>query len=419
MENLPLTFLAIPRSGERTAAKLAHKVNLIALRQLLTMDSGAVPGRAAESLRKIQFVLQQMVRETPEAVLQVVSQPDVQVPLLVLAARLRPPALLVQRLIPNLLAGLRRHKDLVPEALLWECPVDEIVFEGEGRVSWETPLKALLLDAAGLAVETQSGTRGNIGSLADAVHIGGEAGGLAHGLDSTIPDLHLGLFDTNPLAMDEAHPDKSGNRVSLGDHSIDAWKDTFAEALGLIKSALPTWYEELACTARRVVPVGYEPEMHLSASYREAPRVVYMTLHPDPLTMAEALIHETQHGKMNLLSWLDPVLHNAYSDWCDSPVRSDLRPVMGVLLAVHAFVPVSALHYQLAQMDHPISRSRKFQDRRMQVMEGNAGGLAVVREVAEPSALGKKAMDALGVLNDFVTRGQDLGGAASGAMPPG
>jgi hypothetical protein len=55
----------------------------------------------------------------------------------------------------------------------------------------------------------------------------------------------------------------------------------------------------------------------------------------------------------------------------------------------------------------------------MQVMEGNAGGLAVVREVAEPSALGKKAMDALGVLNDFVTRGQDLGGAASGAMPPG
>ncbi|MGB0641194.1 MAG: aKG-HExxH-type peptide beta-hydroxylase, partial [Myxococcota bacterium] len=359
------------------------------------------------------------VRDSPEVVLQVVAMPDVQVPLLVIAAGLRPPQLLVERLIPTVLTALRKHNDAVPEALLWDWPVPELVFGDEARVSWDTPLKALLLDPAGLAVEDAKGERCNVQNVADAERFGGNVDGRVHSVGSADLNLQLGLFDTNPLALDEAHPDKSGNRVSLGGHTVEEWQRSLEEALSLIKTALPTWYEELSVTTQRIVPVGYEPEMHLSASYREAPGVVYMTLHPDPLTMAEALIHETQHGKMNLLSWLDPVLHNAYSDWCDSPVRPDLRPVMGVLLAVHAFVPVSALHHQLAAIDHPISQTRKFQDRRMQVLEGNAGGLAVVRDVANPSPLGSKVLDGLCALHDVVVQGQSLGDRATGAMPPG
>ena len=418
MENLPLTFLSVPREGERTADKLCHKVNLIALRQLLTMGGG-LPGRASESLRKIQFVLQQMVRETPKPVLEVISSPDIQIPLLVMAAGLRSPELLIPRIVPNVLAGLRHHRGLIPEALLWDHSVDEIVFAGEGRLCWQPPLKALLLDPAGLAVENERGERKNITSMSDAEDFNGASKGGLHVIGSADLGLHLGLFDTNPLAMDEAHPDKSGNRISLGNHSVEDWQQSLSDALGLIQIALPTWYEELACTTQRILPVGYEPEMHLSASYREAPGIVYMTLHPDPLTMAEALIHETQHGKLNLLSWLDPVLHNAYSDWCESPVRPDLRPVMGVLLAVHAFVPVAALHHQLAVIDHPISRTRKFQDRRLQVLEGNAGGLAVVRDTADPSAFGKKLIDGLHACHEFVSRDYNLSGVGQQAMPPG
>ena len=65
----------------------------------------------------------------------------------------------------------------------------------------------------------------------------------------------------------------------------------------------------------RVVPVGFHAEQHLSASYREAPGLVYLTLHPSPLTLAEAIIHETQHVKLNALSWLDPISHNGHSEW--------------------------------------------------------------------------------------------------------
>jgi HEXXH motif-containing protein len=142
----------------------------------------------------------------------------------------------------------------------------------------------------------------------------------------------------------------------------------------------------------RIVPVGWHDERHFSASYREAPRVAYLSLHPDPLTLAEAIVHETQHGKLNLLSWSDAVLDNGYTEWTSSPVRPDLRPIMGVLLAVHAFVPVAALHHGLAQRHHPLTESAMFARRRAEVLAGNARGLAILREKAAPTTRGARIL---------------------------
>ena len=57
---------------------------------------------------------------------------------------------------------------------------------------------------------------------------------------------------------------------------------------------------------------------------------------------------------------------------------SHLRPLMGVLLAVHAFVPVAALHAGLVAADHPLAKTAKFADRREQVLAGNERGLRLV-----------------------------------------
>ena len=140
------------------------------------------------------------------------------------------------------------------------------------------------------------------------------------GLGGSELGLSLSEVDTNPLSMDEAHPDKSGNAVSLGGKSLGEWRTALNEAMAIVAGALPDWSAELTATTDRLVPVGFEPEMHLSASYQEAPGTVYLR-HPDPLTMAEAIIHETQHGKLNRLTWLDPVLRNGYTAWSES--RSD------------------------------------------------------------------------------------------------
>jgi HEXXH motif-containing protein len=136
----------------------------------------------------------------------------------------------------------------------------------------------------------------------------------------------------------------------------------------------------------------------VSASYREAPGLCYVTLHPDLVTMAEALIHETQHGKLNALSFFDPVLENGYSEWSESPVRPDLRPLMGVLLAVHAFVPVAAFHQRLAEIDHPLSRSVETRRRRAAVLDSNARGLETLRDKAKPTSLGARILSELSAL---------------------
>ena len=261
------------------------------------------------------------------AVLEAVGHPNVLPGLLAMASGLRSPSQILPGLVPSLMASLRHAGFRPDEAVLWEHPFEDFAFHGLGRISVEGGARSLLLDASGLAVETQDGAR------LDVVTGGKPLTVSCAPIPVGAPELGLTLseVDCNPLAMDEAHPDKSGNAVSLGGKPAEEWSASLEEALSLIASALPDWSAELASTTDRLVPVRFEPEMHLSASYREAPGTVYLTLHPDPLTMAEAIIHETQHGKLNRLTWLDPVLRNGYTAWSESPVRPDLRPVMGVL----------------------------------------------------------------------------------------
>jgi len=417
MKHPTSTFLSLPAPGERTLCSLQKKVRLVALRELLTVSAIGLGRRANAGMNQIQRALQRVARKDAAALLDVVGMPDVQAPLLVMASGIRSPKEILPSLVPNLLVALRTVE--IDEALLWEHPFDRVVVEGLGEITIDGGAKAILLDPSGVGIERVGGERFDLFPFEVKGLAGVNLSNPSFALGSASLKLALSLVDTNPLSMEEAHPDKVGNAISLGGKSPGSWVSALEEALNLISLALPDWYAELQHTTQRILPVGFEPEMHLSASYREAPGIVYMTLHPDPLTMAEALIHETQHGKLNLLTWLDPVLDNAYTAWTASPVRPDLRPVMGVLLAVHAFVPVSAFHSALAAQNHPISRSQKFQDRRIAVLAGNANGLDIVQAKAKPTAIGARLIRELRLLHDHLAEGQDVGSAGTSLMPPG
>lgn len=163
-------------------------------------------------------------------------------------------------------------------------------------------------------------------------------------------DTSLLLVDTNPLAEQEAHPAKHGNRVDLGDRAPDEWVAPLRDALSLIERVLPEIADEMRLLLGHVGPVGYFAQEHLSASYLEATGVVYLSLHPHAMTLVEALVHEFQHNKLNLLLGLDPTLTNADAPLFTSPVRPDPRPLRGVLLAVHAFQPLVRLYERLLTM---------------------------------------------------------------------
>ncbi len=200
--------------------------------------------------------------------------------------------------------------------------------------------------------------------------------------------LVLACVDNNPLAAVEAHPDKQGNAVDLGGRDGEAWVAALRAALALIERYMPELAGEIGTVLHQVVPVGYDESRHVSASYQEAIGTVYLSLHPNLMTMTEALIHEFSHNKLNLLFELDAVLENAFTPLYPSPVRPDPRPLHGVLLAVHAFQPVAQLYAAMLAAGDPCAADPGFGRRFAEIVAGNREGAAVLRAHARPTRVG-------------------------------
>lgn len=384
-------------------------MRLLVLRDLLARSGRDLSDPLRRALPRVQRMLVGAARAHPKETLDAIGCEDALPPLLTMMTGVRPAEPMLRAAIPALLASIASHRGVIEESVLWDVPMDAVPLPGRGLVRFETPAQGLLANGAGADVRLATGEEVRLEKLAPT--------SLTHPIPGS--GAHLALHDANPLAMQEEHPDKAGNAIDLGGRSPEEWTRALGEAIELVRVALPELHAELALSLRRVVPVGYEPERHLSASYREAPQLVYMTLHPSVLTLAEAIVHETQHGKLNVLSYFDPVLVNGRTTWTSSPVRPDLRPLSGVLLAVHAFVPVAGFHQRLVEIDHPISRTPEFRTRREQVLSGNARGLTLVHDLGEPTSLGREAIAALDALHD-VTRAALAGARLDGdALPPG
>jgi HEXXH motif-containing protein len=109
------------------------------------------------------------------------------------------------------------------------------------------------------------------------------------------------------------------------------------------------------------------------------------------MTMTEALVHEFSHNKLNALFELDDVLDNAFSPLVRSPVRPDPRPLHGVLLAVHAFVPVARLYEKMREAGDERATEARFAE----IVRINREGTEVLQAHARPTAIGKGLMDEL------------------------
>ena len=212
---------------------------------------------------------------------------------------------------------------------------------------------------------------------------------------AVVDGVVLACADNNPLSSFEAHPDKAGNALDLGGRTPEEWTGALAAAFELVEQHLPDLAAELRLVMQTLVPVGHDHEKHLSASYAECIGTAYLTLHPDRMTMTEALIHEFSHNKLNALFALDGVLENAFSPLYASPVRPDPRPLHGILLAVHAFVPVARLYERMLEAGHAASRTPGFERRLRQIVEGNHEGFMTLAEHARPTRIGQGVFDEL------------------------
>jgi HEXXH motif-containing protein len=209
---------------------------------------------------------------------------------------------------------------------------------------------------------------------------------------------HFATIDYNPIAAFEAHPDKAGNHIDLGGHSEEEWIGVLDESLALVERFLPGEFAEMGMMLHVVVPVGYDTERHLSASYREAVGTIYLTLHPSVMIMTEAIIHEFQHNKFNVSAYHIEYLTNAFSPLYKSPIRPDPRPLWGILLAVHAFLPVAELYRRMRDADHPWAAHPDFTRRLAELDLKNHEGMEMLRAHAELTPAGRAMFDELETL---------------------
>jgi HEXXH motif-containing protein len=207
------------------------------------------------------------------------------------------------------------------------------------------------------------------------------------------------IVNHNPIAEFEAHPDKAGNAIDLGGRPVEEWLQVLDEAFAILAGHAPDLLAEMEMMLHEVIPVGYDEHRHLSASYREAIGTVYLTLHPNRMTMVEALIHEFQHNKMNVASYSMDVLENPFHPRYPSPVRPDPRPLWGILLAVHAFLPVAVLYRRMREADHPNSRRPDFERRLAEIDLKNHEGMEMLRQHARWTATGRTLMAELDALD--------------------
>ena len=387
MTELPEGFTLLPGSGASYAAAL-RKARLVQVRGILT---GAWPPG-------FQRALAGALKRSPESLLGALAAPECSGPLRAVQTGLAGsgPA-------REALAALLVQLGTLGEDLLFPWPLERLADLGERRLLvFGEPVSSFRIGPDGLDFKLADGRHAGLEELAAAS--GAEQP--FHRISPEHPCL-LSLYDANPLACQEGHPDKSGNEVDLGGRTVEDWIESLQDAFSLVRKALPGWWAESPAFLRRIIPVGFSSEMHLSASYREVLGVAYLSLHPDPLTMAEAVVHEAQHSKLNTLLWLDPLLENS-EEPCNSPIRPDRRNLLGVLLAAHAFVPVSALHLKAREQGLlPPGSEETLARRSEEVLANNRHALGTLARKARPTPLGERILKGLGELDSAVRAAAD------------
>jgi HEXXH motif-containing protein len=269
-------------------------------------------------------LLRDALERDPRPVLSCFASPAVGTPLQCLALRDDLPAFRERidgaagALLPHLLLEMALRGVLPPGAsIAWPHGAPRLAAIGLGG--------ALIAPAGASGLRFSASHLTAIAGDAELARLPLERAALARALEADgggfrlercyrrIGDVSLfATVDHNPIAAFEAHPDKAGNHVDLGGRGEDEWVAMLEQCVALIGAFMPGELAEMRTMLHELIPVGYDDVRHLSASYREAVGTVYLTLHPNLMTMTEAVIHEFQHNKLNVASFATEFLSNPF-----------------------------------------------------------------------------------------------------------
>lgn len=111
----------------------------------------------------------------------------------------------------------------------------------------------------------------------------------------------------------------------------------FDDALDIIKEYTPQYLPWTARTIHQMFLLSPNPGRVESGSVEHYLGLVHLSLHGEPLPVAELLVHEATHQYMNVIAKLEPLDDGSDPKRYWSPAVNTERPVSKIIAALHAF----------------------------------------------------------------------------------
>lgn len=213
----------------------------------------------------------------------------------------------------------------------------------------------------------------------------------------TVPTLKIGI-EFNAVDVDLRLPGHSTFEYeNLSPVDSVKWVSTLNDGWEWVAEQELALAEEMMLILRAIVPVKRAGEhIHASGSFKEAPGLIALSWDRDVPVLAEALVHEYHHQKLNALLNLDRLIVGpTFEPVYRSPWREDLRPLLGILHGVYTFQAVLRFWLNLLGTRDTGSYETSIRERTHTLHSQLRMALATLREHAVWSPLGEALFDAM------------------------
>ncbi len=135
-------------------------------------------------------------------------------------------------------------------------------------------------------------------------------------------------------------------------NGLESLDRELGRSIQMIREVWPDALCDLDAFWKATFPMSMPTERWNSASTGDLPFCIQITVREEawPYLLAESIIHEVSHVKLDLAMELAPLIENDSRKIYLHPWRPDLRPMSGVLLGAHAFLAVMVFYRQGTQL---------------------------------------------------------------------
>jgi hypothetical protein len=161
---------------------------------------------------------------------------------------------------------------------------------------------------------------------------------------------------------------------------------TLQKSVQVLEQTSPEMLTEAVALSPVLIPIRTDsPEVSHSAGLQSVRGGIWLSFPPNPLVVAETIIHEASHVLFHLIEDADPTVEEPDAKRFTVPWRTDQRPLRAVLMGYHAWVRIFGF---LAKVSEP-TRQQPAQERMAIIKEALDQAEPILAQAQGYTAMGR------------------------------